>query len=65
MNPVLMYIFHTVDIIISLIYTMLNKFDIYVISANELFTMPVQEYEQQKIFIVMQIRMCFSLTFFL
>lgn len=47
MNPVLMYIFHTVDIIISLIYTMLNKFDIYLISANKLFTMPVQEYEQQ------------------
>lgn len=39
---VLMFIFHTVGVIISLSNTMVYEFDIHVISANEFFTMPVQ-----------------------
>lgn len=42
MKPVLMYIFHTVGVIMSLSNTMIYEFDIHVISANEFFTMPVQ-----------------------
>lgn len=42
MKPVLMYIFHTVGVIMSLSNTMIYEFDIHVISANEFFTMLVQ-----------------------
>lgn len=41
-EPVLMFIFHTVGVIISLSNTMIYEFDKHFISANEFFTMPVQ-----------------------